>query len=79
MIGEEVQTSKGLKRFSVLFVLCALGGIFINKFIQKTVQSHWRVVNDQLIQQKVSATSPVVVRVHMLGQVCVQRSIEKRR
>lgn len=61
MIGEAVQTSRGLKRFAVLFVICALGGIFTNKFIQKTVQSHWVGLNNQMQAQNISVAAPRIV------------------
>ncbi len=61
MIGEAVKTSRGLKRFAVLFVICALGGIFINKFIQKTVQAHWVGLNEQMQGYNISVAAPRIV------------------
>lgn len=61
MIGEEVQTSKGLKRFFVLFCIFALGGVFTNKFIQKTVQAHWMGVNEAMLKEGVVMAPPRVV------------------
>lgn len=61
MIGEAVQTSRGLKRFAVLFIICAIAGIFTNKLIQKTVQSHWVGLNDQMQAQGISVASPRIV------------------
>lgn len=61
MIGEAVQTSRGLKRFAVLFVLCALAGVFTNKLIQKTVQDHWVGLNDQMQAHNISVASPRIV------------------
>lgn len=61
MIGEAVQTSKGLKRFFFVFCICALSGIFANKFIQKTIQAHWVGLNEQMQQQNISVATPRVV------------------
>jgi hypothetical protein len=61
MTGEEVQVSKGLKRFFILFILFAASGIFTNRFIQQSVKNYWLSLAGQMQQQGLNADSPRVV------------------
>lgn len=61
MIGEEVQVSKGVKRFTLLFIICAVVGVFSNKLIQQAVQSSWAPIDQQMSAQSIRAAQPRIV------------------
>lgn len=61
MIGEEVQVSKGVKRFTLLFIICAVVGVFSNKLIQQAVQSSWAPIDQQMLAQSIRAAQPRIV------------------
>lgn len=55
---QEVQVSRGLKRFVVLFVLLATAGIFVHRWIQQAVNDYWISIQSQLQNQGAEVSSP---------------------